>query len=90
LLLLGKDDEAMQQAERLTTEDPQNADAWIAKDDLLLAQDLPDEAIKAYDEALVIFKKTEEESLSLEERRRAAFFRSLEKRGVLTTTGAQP
>ena len=81
----------MKEAERLTGEDSQNVDAWIAMGDLLLAQDLPDEALKAYDQALAIFEKLEQESLALEERRRAAFFRSLEKRGVLTnTTDAQP
>ncbi len=78
-LLLGKDDEALAEAER----HPQSIDAWIAKGDILMAKDLPDEALKAYDEALKLHKDADGEPLFILERRRAAFFRSLEKRGVI-------
>lgn len=81
-LLLGKDDEALAEADRLTTSSPKNNNAWIAKGDILMSKDLPDEALEAYDKALEL--KKEDELLSLEQRRRAAFFRSLEKRGVLS------
>jgi tetratricopeptide (TPR) repeat protein len=90
-LLLGKDDEALAEADRLTVSDPGNADAWIAKGDILMGKDLPDEALKAYDKALELQEKEDSEPLFLEERRRAAFFRSLEKRGVLSnTSNTQP
>lgn len=82
-LLLGKEDDALAEAERLTTADAENADAWIAKGDILMAKDLPDEALKAYDSALKLHKPTDSEPLFILERRRAAFFRSLEKRGVV-------
>jgi hypothetical protein len=82
-LLLGKIDEAIAEAERLTTADAENEDAWIAKGDILMMQDKPDEALKAYDSALALHKDTDSEPLFILERQRAAFFRSLEKRGVI-------
>jgi predicted Zn-dependent protease len=89
-LLLGKDDEALAQTDQLTTSDPANADAWIAKGDILMGKDLPDEALNAYEKALDLVKETDNEPLFIEERHRAAFFRSLEKRGVLSNTGNTP
>lgn len=84
-LVLGKDDDALAEAER----HPQNMNAWIAKGDILMGKDLPDEALAAYDKALKLRKPSDGENLALMERRRTAFFRSLEKRGVLTPA-AQP
>jgi tetratricopeptide (TPR) repeat protein len=84
-LLLGQDDEALAEADRLTTSDAGNVDAWIAKGDILMAKDLPDEALEAYDKALEQQKATDSEPLFIQERRRAAFFRSLDKRGVIPT-----
>ncbi len=78
-LLLGKDDEALAETERF----PQSIDAWIAKGDILMARDLPDEALKAYDGALKLRKPSDGENLPLMMRRRTAFFRLLEKRGAL-------
>jgi hypothetical protein len=79
-LLTGHDDEALAETER----HPKSADAWIAKGDILMAKDSPDEALKAYDKAFEMYGPKAGENLPLQERRRAAFFRSLEKRGVLT------
>ena len=78
-LLTGKDDEALAEAGR----HPENVDAWIAKGDILLDQDLPDEALAAYDQALKLRDPEAGEDLPLMKRRRDAFFRSLEKRGVV-------
>lgn len=78
-LLTGKDDEALAEADR----HPKSPDAWIAKGDILMSKDLPDEALQAYDSALKLSRPADGENLPLMERRRAAFFRSLEKRGVL-------
>jgi hypothetical protein len=78
-LLTGKDDEALAEAER----HPESADAWIAKGSILLGKDLPDEALAAYDEALKLRNPKAGENLALMARRRDAFFRSLEKRGVV-------
>jgi hypothetical protein len=85
LLLLGKDTEALAEADRLILLDTNNADALIAKGDILMSQDLPDEALKLYDQALEIKMKSGDEPLFLEERRSTAFSRSLEKRGVIST-----
>lgn len=82
-LLLGQDDEALAEADKLTISDAENSNAWIAKGDILMGKDLPDEALVAYDKALEIEEKTDSEPLFILERRRAAFFRSLEKRGVM-------
>ena len=82
-LLLGKIDEALAEAERLITADAENEDAWIAKGDILMMKDKPDEALKSYDSALALHKDADSEPLFILERRRAAFFRSLEKRGVI-------
>ena len=89
-LLLGKDDEALAEADRQVTSDAQNTDAWVAKGDILMGKDLPDEALKVYEKALEIAEKDDWEPLFIQERHRAAFFRSLEKRGVLSNTGNTP
>jgi tetratricopeptide (TPR) repeat protein len=85
-LLLGNDSDALAEADRLISADSQNADALIAKGDILMSQDKPDEALEFYDQALEIQMKSGDEPLFLEERRSAAFSRSLEKRGVLLKT----
>jgi tetratricopeptide (TPR) repeat protein len=82
-LLTGKTDEALAETER----HPKSMDAWIAKGDILMSKDLPDEALNAYDKALEL-QDPEDEMLALQKRRQAAFFRSLEKRGVIPP--AQP
>lgn len=83
-LLTGKDDEAMAEANQLIAKDPENLNAWVAKGDMLMFQDLPDEASVAYETATELQAKTGHESVYLQERMRRAFFRSLEKRGVIT------
>ena len=90
-LLLGKDDEALNEANQQTTADAENINAWVAKGDILMDKDLPDEAIKAYEKALELSEKAgDSEPLFIQERHRAAFFRSLEKRGVIKTEDDQP
>lgn len=87
LLLTGKYDEALAQADGMTTKDPNDLDAWIAKGDMLMAQDLPDEASDAYEKAFELGRP----SIFLQERMSLAFRRSLEKRGVLKgATDSQP
>jgi hypothetical protein len=76
LLLLGKDDEAMAEADAITASDTEDVDAWVAKGDILMGKDLPDEALKAYEKALEIAEKTDDEPLFIQERHRAALFRS--------------
>ncbi len=83
-LLTGKNDAAMKEADQLITNNPEDLNAWIAKGDMLMFQDLPDEARGAYVTATELQAKTGYESVYLEERMRRAFFRSLEKRGVLS------
>ena len=82
-LLMGKYDEAMAQADGLIVKDPGNLNAWIAKGDMLMAQDLSDEASTAYETAAELQAKTGQESLFLQERMSRAFFRSLAKKGIL-------
>ena len=82
-LLLDKEDEALTETDGLIKSDAKNADAWIAKGDILMMKDKPDDALEAYDRALELHKPTDSEPLFILERRRAAFFRSLEKRGVI-------
>ena len=90
-LLTGKDDEAMAEANQLIAKDPGNLNAWIAKGDMLMSKDLPDEASSAYETATELQAKTGQESIFLQERMRRAFFRGLEKRGVISDTqDAQP
>lgn len=77
-LLTGHDDEALAEADR----HPKSMDAWVAKGDILLHRDQPDEALIAYEKAFALMK--EGENLPLMKRWQAAFFRSLVKRGVVT------
>ena len=81
-LLLGRDDEALAEADRAIAADPKDEDLWIAKGDIFMQKDMPDDALEAYDSALKLHKKGDREPLAIATRRRAAFFRSLEKRGV--------
>lgn len=89
-LLLDKQDEALAEADRLIAADATNSGAWIAKGDMLMMRDKPDEALAAYDSALKLVEKTDKEPLFIMERRRAAFFGSLEKRKVLPATKPAP
>ena len=88
--LLGRNDEAIAGAERLTTARPNDPSAWIALGDTLMTQDKPDEALVAFDKALSLHKKTDREPIAIMTRRRAAFFRALEKRGVVAPKPAAP
>src|SRR5687767_12191380 len=90
-LLLEKPDDALAEADRMITADAKNADAWIARGDILMMQDKPDEALVAYDGALKLAEEAEDkEPLFIMERRSAAFFRGLEKRGALPATRPAP
>jgi hypothetical protein len=82
-LLLGNLDDALAEATRLAAADEKNTDAWIARGDILMMLERPDEALAAYDKALAAFDSKAGEALPLLQRRRAAFFRSLEKREVI-------
>jgi hypothetical protein len=56
-----------------------------------MARDLPDEAADAYEKALALEMANNSEPLFIQNRLKDAFFRSLEKRGVLTNPlDAQP
>lgn len=85
-VLLGNGDEANAEIDRLIAANAEDKDAWIAKGDILMKRDLPDEALQAYDKALSLHKKTDREPIAVQIRRRSAFFRSLEKRGVVPPT----
>lgn len=82
-VVLGRTDDALAEADRTIAANDQDQAAWIAKGDLLLAKDQPDEALLAYDRALALRKKTDREPLAILARRRSATQRSLEKRGVI-------
>ena len=86
----GKIDDALAEADRLIAANARNKEAWIAKGDLLMKKDQPDEAVQAYDSALSLHAKTEREPLAIMTRRRSAVFRSLEKRGIVTPKPAAP
>jgi hypothetical protein len=82
-LLLGKDDDALAEADHLTTDNPMSQDAWIARGDILMSQDKPDEALQSYDKADALHTPEDGENLPLMQRRRDAFLASLAKRGVI-------
>lgn len=84
LLLLGRNDDALAEADRAIAADANDQTAWITKGDIFMQKDMPDEALEAYDQALSLHKKADGEPITITTRRRAAFFRSLEKRGVST------
>jgi predicted RNA polymerase sigma factor len=65
-------------------------EAWIAKGDILMLKDNPDEALAAYDRALELHRKAGNEPLAIQVRRRQAFTRILEKRGVTSPEPALP
>jgi len=89
-ILLGLQDEAIAHLDRLIAANAGDKEAWIAKGDILMKADLPDEALQAYDTALSLHKKTDREPVAIQARRRSAFFRSLEKRGVIAPKPAAP
>jgi hypothetical protein len=80
-VVLSQDDDALAEADRLIAANDKDKQAWIAKGDILMLKDLPNEALQAFDRALSLHQKTEREPIAIQMRRRAAFFRSLEKRG---------
>lgn len=80
--LLGRSDDALAEADRLIAANANDKEAWIAKGDVLMLKDQPAEALQAFDRALRLHPKTEREPVAIQTRRRAAFFRSLEKRSV--------
>jgi tetratricopeptide (TPR) repeat protein len=90
LLLRGQTDDALAEADRQIAKNGENINALLAKGDILMDQDLPDEAIKVYTKALALAEKEDTEPLFIIERHRAALFRSLEKRGVIQKTNNQP
>ena len=89
-ILLGKKDEALAEANRLTAAHAGDKAAWIAKGDLLMLQDKPDEALIAYDRALDLHKPADREPLTLLARRRNASLRSLENRGIIVPSTPPP
>lgn len=79
-MLSGKPEEALAEVESLIAADAKNTSAWVAKGDLLMAQNKPHEALAAYDVAMKLTRDAEEEpSIFLLERRRAAFMAAIEK-----------
>jgi tetratricopeptide (TPR) repeat protein len=90
LLLLGREDDALAEADRAIAADAKDQNAWIVKGDIFMQKDMPDEALEAYDSALKLHKKADGEPLTITTRRRAAFFRSLEKRGVVSPQKPAP
>jgi hypothetical protein len=78
-LLMGRADDALGEANRLVAKIPEDEAAWVARGDLYLAKDMPDSASASYDRALAVHKSGE--GLELFRRKRAAFFKLLEKRG---------
>lgn len=83
LLLQDREDDALAETDRAIAADARDQAAWIAKGDIFMLKDMPDEALAAYDGALNLHKKTDGEPLAIMTRRRAAFQRGLEKRGVV-------
>jgi hypothetical protein len=85
-VLLGKDDDALAEADRRIAANAGDQAAWVAKGDILMKKDQPDEALRAYDGALGLQQKTDREPIAILARRRSALVRSLEKRGVIEPT----
>lgn len=86
LLLLGKNDEALAESDHQIAADSQDPNFWIIKGDILLAKDLPDEASAAFEKALELEMAKGNEPLFIQKRLQVAFFRSLEKRGVIPSS----
>jgi len=82
-ILRGRDDDALAEAERAVGANPRDSQAWIAKGDLLMQKDEPDQALEAYDRALNLHRGDKMQPYSILRLRHAAHLRSLEKRGVI-------
>ena len=81
--VLGQHDEALAEANRILAANDKEKHAWIMKGDILMLKDDPNAALQAFDRALTLHQKTEREPIAIQARRRDAFLRSLEKRGVV-------
>jgi hypothetical protein len=82
-LLQGRDDDALAEAGRELSANPNHVQAWIAKGDILMKKDDPDNALAAYTRAQELHGQRGSESFPILRRQKAAHTRSLEKRGVL-------
>jgi len=89
-LLIGDEDQALAEAAHQVGVNAGDEQAWIAKGDILMMKDDPDGALKAYDSAFNLRDPADGEPLPLLERRRAAFFRGLEKRGAIPPDSSEP
>jgi tetratricopeptide (TPR) repeat protein len=90
LVLQGKDDDALAEADRILLANPKDGYAWIAKGDIQMLKGNPDDALEAYDHALSLHQKSDGESIMITARRRNAFQRALEKRGVIPAQTSPP
>lgn len=88
--LLGRDDEALAEADHQIATHGNDPNLWIAKGDILMSKDKPDDALAAYHQALGLWKKTDREPLAIMARRQKAFQRMLEKRGVIPVSATPP
>ena len=82
-LLQGRDDDALAEADRELSANANNPQAWIAKGDILMKKDDPDNALAAYTRAQNLYRQGGSDSFPILRRQKAAHTRSLEKRGVL-------
>ena len=89
-VLLERPDEALAEAERGLTVNAREIQLWIAKGDLLMKKDDADSALDAYDRALSLQRKLGRASFPLQQRRKDAHVRALEKRGVIPPQNAPP
>lgn len=89
-VLLDRSDEALAEAEQGLTANARDIQLWIAKGDLLMKKDDADGALDAYDRALSLQRKLKRESFPLQQRRKDAHLRALEKRGVIPPQSAPP
>lgn len=86
-LLNDKPDEALAEADRMIGANENDQGAWIARGDILMMQDKPDEALAAYDKALELAEAAEDKHpLAIQQRRRDAFLRTLERGDETTAT----
>src|SRR4030095_2484630 len=76
-VLQGRTDQAPAPADPLPRENTNDADAWIAKGDIHMIKDQPDEAIDAFDRALNLHQESQGEPIAIMTRRRNAFTRQL-------------
>ena len=89
-VLQGKDDAALAEADRILAANPKDVHAWIAKGDIQMLKGNPDDALQAYDQALGFHQQSDGEALMITARRRNAFQRALEKRGVIPAKTPAP